>query len=69
MRYFLEQREREPGSEWFRPFSKPDYLSEWRDYVQKSHYAALADIREFGIDTHSDYRAVSEDGKEIITLW
>lgn len=67
MLYYLEQNDRD-GEGWYRGFSWPDYLSEWRSYVRDHHYAALADIREFGIDTHCDFRAVSEDGREVIRL-
>lgn len=68
MMYYLEANDND-GQGWYRHFNWADYLNEWRDYVRQMHYAALADIREFGMDTHCNYRAVSVDGKEIITLW
>lgn len=45
--------------EFHKYIDQPMYKSECNEIIQSNHYAALADLREFGIDTHSEFKIVA----------
>lgn len=58
--YYLYVKDFDAEDEAYHKYTdEPLCKSDCNEIIQNNHYAALADIAEFGIDTHSDFKMIA----------